>query len=632
MGDLQHVHPPGRERRQHVALRVGGQQHGRDPAALSRVTSALSLGLPVGQPRGRARRRPQDVEAQARRPRSSPPRAGAWMRRAALGSARCTRDGQPAPPSTTSRGWYAAMTGGRRALVVGLRVREHQRVEPLDAGLLEPLQDRPVGRAGVHQHRGAVELDQRRVALPDVQEREHELARAAARQALPSRCARRPARSSPRNGATQPAPRAPPDRPAPAGSDPTAAAASPIAVAIRARAGQRRSPGARWTSITRDRRRAGDVRHVAAGRRSSGAVRAENGVASGAATCAATDGEHPEPHHRRDRRRGQQVRRQRRQRHLLEVQRHQRRGPERRRDRDRGGVGDGLRHPALERLAQRRGADEQRRDRGERQLPPRLVRRPRVERQRHRRGEQQRVPAPRRAPRERGHQPRDAHHPRALDRRPAARERDVERDHRRGQHEPRPQRHADQRAQPQDERGQQHHVAARRRPGCARARTRWKSSRTSSLSRSSSPSTIPRSSAASGGASPRSSPASARRRTPSSAPATPAAPFSAVRHARTPRAPRARCAGADRRPQSPSGATRPRTARCRRHRTPPRGRERGARPAPPSRAVEEADPGGRRRRIPWRGPARAATTRDSSVRPCIEREDAGVERGRGARR
>ncbi len=54
---------------------------------------------------------------------------------------------------------------------------------------------------------------------------------------------------------------------------------------------------------------------------------------------------------------------------------------------------------------------------------------------------------------------------------------------------------------------------------------RWKSSRTSCESRSSSPSTIPRSNAASGAAKPLSSPASALLRTPSSVPGHPAAPL-----------------------------------------------------------------------------------------------------------
>ena len=53
---------------------------------------------------------------------------------------------------------------------------EHEGVEPGHAGLLESPQDRPAGRPRIHQHRGAVELQQRRVALSDIEERDDELA------------------------------------------------------------------------------------------------------------------------------------------------------------------------------------------------------------------------------------------------------------------------------------------------------------------------------------------------------------------------------------------------------------------------------------------------------------------------
>ena len=57
---------------------------------------------------------------------------------------------------------------------------EQERVEPLDARLAQPPQDRAAGRAGVDEDRGAAVLEQRRVALADVEERDDELARAAA--------------------------------------------------------------------------------------------------------------------------------------------------------------------------------------------------------------------------------------------------------------------------------------------------------------------------------------------------------------------------------------------------------------------------------------------------------------------
>ena len=125
-----------------VALGVGGEQH-RDPRRLRRVTSALSFGLPPARSR-RARRRPQDREAQGADVIVSPA-AGAWS----AGAARGQRALDGASPSRRRRRRPAA--GGTRrsprrgALVVGLGVGEHQRVEPLDAGLLEAPRIGPSG-------------------------------------------------------------------------------------------------------------------------------------------------------------------------------------------------------------------------------------------------------------------------------------------------------------------------------------------------------------------------------------------------------------------------------------------------------------------------------------------------------
>ena len=60
--------------------------------------------------------------------------------------------------------------------MVGLCVRQHEQVEPLDAGLGQPAQDRPAGRTGVDEHRDAVALEQHRVPLADVEEGDDELA------------------------------------------------------------------------------------------------------------------------------------------------------------------------------------------------------------------------------------------------------------------------------------------------------------------------------------------------------------------------------------------------------------------------------------------------------------------------
>ena len=155
---------------------------------------------------------------------------------------------------------------------------------------------------------------------------------------------------------------------------------------------------------------------------------------------------------------GEQVGGQRRERDLLEVQRHERRGGERRGDRDRRRVGDRAGHAPAQRLPQARRERQQPDDRGERQLPAGLARGQGVQGQRRRRGERERVPARRRPPGQRGHEPRDAHDPGALDRRAAARERHVDGDEQRGDREPRPQRDVEHRAQREHQRAQQQHV------------------------------------------------------------------------------------------------------------------------------------------------------------------------------
>ncbi len=183
------------------------------------------------------------------------------------------------------------------------------------------------------------------------------------------------------------------------------------------------------------------------------------------------DPEHPEPHHRRDRGRGGEVGRQRGERDLLEVERHQRRGGDRRGRGDRSGVRQRPGHAgAPQPLAPARREREQPDDGGERELPPDLARRPRVERQREHDREPERVPARRRPARQRGHEPGAAHHPGALDRRPAAGERDVDHDERERQRQPRAQREPGDHPDPEGEHGQQHDVLARHRQQVSEAR------------------------------------------------------------------------------------------------------------------------------------------------------------------
>ena len=64
----------------------------------------------------------------------------------------------------------------RHALVIRLGMGEHQDVEPADPGLGEPAQDGPAGRSRVDEHGRGVALEQHRIALPDVEERDDQFA------------------------------------------------------------------------------------------------------------------------------------------------------------------------------------------------------------------------------------------------------------------------------------------------------------------------------------------------------------------------------------------------------------------------------------------------------------------------
>ena len=58
----------------------------------------------------------------------------------------------------------------RAAVVVGLGMGDDQQVEPPHARVAQPRQDRAIRRAGVDEDRAAPPLDQRRVALADIEE------------------------------------------------------------------------------------------------------------------------------------------------------------------------------------------------------------------------------------------------------------------------------------------------------------------------------------------------------------------------------------------------------------------------------------------------------------------------------
>ena len=85
-------------------------------------------------------------------------------------------------------------------------MRRDEQVEPAHAGLAQALEDRAVGRAGVDEDGGAAVLDERRVALADVEERDREVARRLrrARRERDARRSRRPrARARTRSAAAR---------------------------------------------------------------------------------------------------------------------------------------------------------------------------------------------------------------------------------------------------------------------------------------------------------------------------------------------------------------------------------------------------------------------------------------------
>ena len=215
---------------------------------------------------------------------------------------------------------------------------------------------------------------------------------------------------------------------------------------------------------------------------------------------------------------------------------------------------------------------KQRRHRRERQLPPRFLDRPRVERERHRRREQQRVPALRGPPRQRRHQPGDPHHPGPLDRRPTARQRHVDRDQCRRQRADAPAAERRRARTPPST-----STASRITFGPDTARMcaspeRWKSSRTSSVSRSSSPSTIPPQQRRLGRGEAAIEPGLGPAPHPVEQPREATPPLPGRRNASSDRSPRGRCACVDTRRRARAAPTRPRTGRCRRPARPPAAR------------------------------------------------------------
>ena len=155
-----------------------GSSRSKGPA-LASATTARSFGLPSGRQPGARRRRPQQAQSHPAE-RERWPAWAATVRARGARSPRWTGGGPAGAAVEHEPRAERADDLERHPLVVRLGVGDQQRVEPLHPGLGEPAQDRAAGRPGVDEQRAAVALEQRRVALADVEERDDQLARAAA--------------------------------------------------------------------------------------------------------------------------------------------------------------------------------------------------------------------------------------------------------------------------------------------------------------------------------------------------------------------------------------------------------------------------------------------------------------------
>ena len=361
------------------------------------------------------------------------------------------------------------------ALVVARLVRGDHELEARHPRRAQLPVDARLGRAAVEQHaRAGAVLDQRRVALADVQERDRRLARSGRRGRDPERAEGEQRRGS-RGGETarphrQPAP------PGRAGRGPR------LEPPREPPPGQHRGRDGGVGGGHRDRRPNGQRNR---GARQLGEPARQAGERPGQHAVHVThradkwrqhrsrlpgdDLERPEPHDRRDQRQRSEIRSDTRQRERAEVVREERRGGDGGGERDRGALGQRARQPS-ERVPQPGREQEDSGDRRERQLPAGVAGRERVERQGDRRREQQRVPAGRRPADRRRGQAGDRHHAGALQRRAGARQRHVHR-HQREQHgDPQPRSSPRGREQGSGEREQQHHVLAADRQHVGEAR------------------------------------------------------------------------------------------------------------------------------------------------------------------
>ena len=159
------------ERAGDVRLGVGGEEHVEAPDARDRHDRAV-VRVALGAPAGRRPRRPQQPQADA-----------AQLELLVLVRGHHVRAqpslGRRVPAGAAVEDQPRVVLAGdrhRHPLVVELGVGEDEGVEALHAGLSQAGEDRPAGRPGVEQDRRAAVLQQRRVALADVEEGDDEVA------------------------------------------------------------------------------------------------------------------------------------------------------------------------------------------------------------------------------------------------------------------------------------------------------------------------------------------------------------------------------------------------------------------------------------------------------------------------
>ena len=359
---------------------------------------------------------------------------------------------------------------GQTALMISGLMRGDDQRDPPHPRVAQQAGDPRLRRAAVEEDRGPrAILDQRRVALADVEEGDRECVRRIGRRRGVAPCARQE-HDGEHNQRRAPAHRRSPPRRR--GLEPSRLGAPVKRVEEGANGPDRRISGANGQrrGQRQSHTRPGQTREVprepvepphehAVGppeRRDEDGDR-PGGARQSRGSHAQRNLGHARPHDRSDERDRDEVRCDAHDRDRPEVVREQRRRGNRRGDGDRGTLRE---RPgkAAQRSAQRRREQEDPRHRGEGELPRGILGDARVDREGDHGGDQKRVPAGADPARSQGDQAGDAHDSRPLQRRPRARERHVGRDQRDQGNDAAPRPEPEPGEQRRGEGAQQHHV------------------------------------------------------------------------------------------------------------------------------------------------------------------------------